>query len=61
MKSFEMLLAQTLHVTWRYRLDGESEARLVIPDGATRDEVLELLERKFPDRVVQYVKPAGAS
>lgn len=61
MTSFEQLAATSLHVNWIYRLHGETESRLIRPDGATRDEVLESLSRKFPGKVLQYLKPGGAS
>lgn len=59
MTSFEEIAHQSLRVHWIYKLHGESESRLIRPDGATRDEILQHLTRKFPGRPVQYLKPGG--
>lgn len=57
--SFHALLAQQLQPVWEYKLAGRDSARVLFPAGATRDEVLNDLERRFPGRAVQYLKPAG--
>lgn len=57
--SFAEAVAQTLHVCWQYRLKGGEESRVVFPTGATRDEALAELEKRFPHRPVLYLKPSG--
>ncbi|MEQ8857753.1 MAG: hypothetical protein RIC56_03825 [Pseudomonadales bacterium] len=58
MTSFEQALAeQVLHVCWAYRLHGGDETRMVCPNGATRDEVIDILALKFPGRPLSYLKP----
>jgi len=56
--SFQELLAQQLHPVWEYQLAGQESARVLFPAGASRDEVLQHLERKF-GKAVWYLKPVG--
>ncbi|MEQ8783432.1 MAG: hypothetical protein RIE06_27530 [Roseibium album] len=55
--NFHQLLAQQLHICWLYRLHSGDDCRVVFPDGAARDEVIDVLERKFPGRPLTYLKP----
>lgn len=48
-----------MYLCWSYKVHGHDEARLICPTGASRDEALELLERRWPN-LVEYLQPAGA-
>lgn len=47
------------HHCWRFRLHGWEETTVFSPDPLALEEVVSMLELRFPDRVIETVRPGG--